>query len=269
MSATITATVLTRPIPVAQVVVDDLASGEQYTVIGRSVTGSTTWPVAGGVGTSSGEQIVLVDARAPFNVAVTYELTTVGGTYALSNPVRLALTGDYAKADVVLATLDGSIEAVPNSLGAGDFPRGVTPRVQVYDVPGRARGPVRWSLAAKSGSQWSLHCDKWASADLEALLATGRPIVYRLATPVRDLPLTDLFVVTEVESVSYPDDDAWRTWTISFEFIDDPEPSTKPVVTSWDQFDQIYAGSTWDEFDADWADKTWDAFDAFDWGTLQ
>jgi hypothetical protein len=261
--ATVTAEVLTREIPVTQVVVDDLEAGVPYVVIGRTGE-SATWPVAGGVGVSDGEQIALIDARAPFNVAVAYELTYPGG-YALSNTVTLPLLG----ADVVLATLDGSLEAVPNSLGAGEFPRGVTPRSVVYDVPGRARGPVRWSLAARTGSQWVLHCDRWASDDLDALLATGRPLVYRLATRVRDLPPTDLFVVTEVESVSFPDDEAWRTWTITFEYIDDPEPSTKPVVTTWDQFDEIYADSTWDAFDAQWADYTWNDFDTFDWGTLQ
>ena len=262
---TVTATVLTRQVPVSQVVIDDLAAGEQFTVIGRTLTGGYTWPVAGGVGTSEGEQIVLIDARAPFNVNIAYELTTTTGGYALSNTVNLPLEG----ADVVIATLDGSIEAIPNSLGAGEFPRGVTPRVQIFDIPGRARGPVRWDLAAKSGSSWNLHCDRWASDDLERLLATGRPLVYRLAVPVRDLPPTELFVVTEVESTSYPDDEAWRTWTITFEFIDDPEPSTKPIVTTWDQFDQIYADETWDQFDTEWAGRTWDEFDAFDWGQLQ
>lgn len=261
----ITAEVLTRKIPVAQVVVHDLPAGASYEVIGTA--GGYTWPLPGGVGVADGsDQIILVDTRAPFNVPVTYQLTYDASGYASSNTVTLPLTGGV---DVVLATIDGALEVVPASLGAGEFPRAVTPRVQVYQVPGRARGPVRWSPAARTGSTWELHCDMRQSAALDALLSTGRPLVYRLATPVRDLAPTDLIVVTEVSSTSFPDEDAWRTWTLNFEYIDDPEPSNKPVVTSWDEFDEVYAEDTWDQFDADWAGSTWDDFDTFDWGQLQ
>lgn len=253
------ATVLPRVVPVVQVAINNLPVGAEWRIVGQCQ--GHTWPVPAGQGVATGEQVVLIDPRAPLNMPVTYRLQVAGRRMVESNAVVVPLAG----ADVVLSTLDGSWTFVPEFLTAGEFPRAVAPLSVQYAVPGRERGPVRWGPASLAPTTWTLHCSEARSDELMELLRIGMPLVYRLATPVRDLLPVEFILVTAVDSVSYPGAGAWRTWTLEFTYIDDPEPSSTIVASTWDDHDAAYAGATWDDWDAEWIDTNWNGWDRVDW----
>jgi len=224
-----------EPRPV-QVVVTGLAAGVQYAIVGTTADGSS-WPVPGGAGVSSGSQIVLVDNRAAMNTAVTYVMTAGGATYT-SAPVVV----DFA-ADMVLQSLSGLDLVVPDAVLFGDFPREPEMRSAAFSVPGRLRPPVRFAGAGLGGSSVSLLTTGAATAALEALVLSGRPLVLRCGRQISDLSRTELILPTASPSTALPDGS--RRWVLSFLLIDDPEPGTALSAFTWDDFDEAMTGRTW------------------------
>lgn len=257
MAVTLTASLVpsSDPRPV-QLVLAGTTSGQEYAVTGTAL--GSSWAVPGGVGVSTGGQVILTDNRSALNVPVVYSAVVAGVTYAAAS---VTVTGP----DFVLQSMDGQSTAVPLLLD-GDFPVEPIRRHTVYDVPGRDRPPVRFASAGHGGGVFNLLTDPPQTQALLGLFRSGRPLVYRSSTAIRDLPAVGIILPTASPSVSLPD--LSRRWSLSYLLVDDPEPSA--VLSAWtaDDFDAAMASRTWADFDALFAAETGDTFDVYPWGQL-
>ena len=259
-----TVTITTTPVPSAvpmpvQLVVAGIGSGEPYTVVG--VAGTTTWPVPGGVGVGTGEQVALIDNRAPLNLPFVYRVVAGGQVYE-SAPLSVA-----SQAPLLLTSLDGDI-TVEFEWDDDRAPRELAVRSATWDVPGRSRPPSRFAPGGDGAGSMRVRTSPEHSARLTALVQQGKPIVVRTDGTVRDLPAVELITITRASSElfdgHYADGWSHRLWSLSFVYVDDPQPSTVLSAWSWDDFDD--AGLTWDQLDA--LALTWDEFDTYPWGQL-
>lgn len=98
---------------------------------------------------------------------------------------------------------------------------------------------------------------------LETLTDAGAPVVLRTNGAVADEPAVVFAAVTAVSSEWLGE--GWRSWSISYLVIDDPEPDMVVPVSTGDDFDAAWAGLTWDDFDAEMSGLTGDEFDGIDW----
>ncbi|KZM34550.1 hypothetical protein [Oerskovia enterophila] len=265
MTVSITASLVPAgsPEPV-QVVLAGVPAGTAYTVTGTTGDGSS-WPVPGGVGVSSGEQVVLVDNRSALNALVTYQAVVAGVTY-IAAPVTVSHARRY-----VLQSLDGQIVA--------DFvweidgmPRDLVSNTVAFDVPGRRRPPVRYAPGGDGGGSLRIRTNRQNTVRMRDLLRAGRPLVLRTDGAIRDLDAVDLIhVVGKPSNVLWAGDgglSTQRVWSLEYVLVDDPEPSAALSAWTWDDFDAAMATRTWDEHDALFASSAWDQWDTYPWGQL-
>lgn len=262
-----------QPRPV-QVLVWDVAEGDEYVVVGVAPDGRT-WPVPGGVGFGTGEQIRLIDNRGPVNVPVSYRLTV--GTQTVSSETVPAIPWKPVAGEdrYLLQSLSGSIVVPIMAWQDNELPREIPVRSTEFAIHARRRPVVVLQAAAYGTTGVQLVLDRPASEKLDEILALGGAICLRTTGNERDLPPTDLAVITEASSVLWGDVvrdgvmSARRLWDLTLTWIDDPEPSTVPTVYRVDEVDTLLAGMTVDEVDAMLGDLTVDEVDAFDWAGLQ
>lgn len=263
MTVTISTSLVATGEPASvQLVIDGVASGSAYTVVG--VLGDSTWPVPGGVGVGTGGQIVLLDNRTALGTAFRYRVVTDGQVYE-SGPVTVPSADRY-----VIQSLDGdtTVRFVWQSNG---LPREPPVRSATYDVPGRPRPPSRTAPGGDGGGALRIRTSAAGSTAMRTLLRAGRPVVIRTDGAVRDWPAVELLLLQSGPSVLWEAYDAVtgslstdRVWSLSYVLVDDPQPSTVLSAWSWDDFDD--AGLTWDQLDA--LALTWDEFDTYPWGQL-
>ena len=258
---TVSAVLIGAGVPQAvQVAVTGVPSGESYTVTGQA--GDYVWQVPGGVGVSSGAQIILTDVRSPGNVPVTY--TVVSDTVnESSTPVTVPVPGE-----LVLQSLDGAMGVVVTvQAGSADFV--ARSRAVGFTVPGRARPVVRFDVASYPEGSLVVRAPLSVTPALKALFATGRPIVYRAGIPLLDMDPVAVVSPGDVSSRVLPGT-GLREWSFPFLVVDDPFASTVLGGFSWDAgFDAALAGGDWDDrFDGLLAGLSWDEFDTLDWSTM-
>lgn len=264
MAVTISASLVSAssPRPV-QIVVNGLTAGQEYTVSGTSGDRSS-WPVPGGSGTAAGGQLVLVDNRSALNTPVTYAVTVAGATYT-ATPVIVAFADRY-----VLQSLDGQTTARIRWNDNGD-PRELSMQSTVFEIPGRARPAVRFAAAGDGGGELVVSTSGPETANLRALLQSGRPLVLRTDGILPHTDAVALLLPTggaqriAGATLAYGDT---RRWTIPYLLVDDPEPSAALSAFTWDDFDTAMASRTWSDFDGLFASSTWDQFDTYDWDQL-
>ena len=265
MAVTITASLVPAgsPEPV-QIVLAGVPAGVGYLVTGTTGAGSS-WPVPGGVGLSTGQQVVLVDNRSALNAQVVYQAVVAGVTY-VAGPVTVTHPGRY-----VLQSLDGQtvVDFVWDDNG---MPRDLVANTAVFDVPGRARPPVRYAPGGDGGGSLRLRTNRQNTVHMRDLLRAGRPIVVRTDGGIRDLGAVDL-----VQVVGKPSNVLWagdgglstqRVWSLEYVLVDDPEPSAVLSAWTWDDFDAAMATRTWDDHDALFASSAWDQWDTYPGGQL-
>lgn len=250
------------PQPV-QIVLSGVPAGVAFSIEGTSDAGASTWPIPGGTGISDGSQVVRVDNRSALNRQVIYRATVGGVTYTAA-PVTISHAGR-----VVLQSLDGQIVA-PVRLHDNADPRELELHSHATQVPGRSRPPVRIAPGGYGSGVLEVTTTGGATEALRDLLLSGRPIVVRTdgTTPLEravDLVLPQRAPYSLATVRAFGDS---RRWTISFLFVDDPEPSAALSAWTWDDFDAAMAARTWDQHDALFAMSTWDQWDTYDWGQL-
>lgn len=248
---------------VVRIVVSNLTAGQVVAITG-SAAGST-WQVRGGSVVATGTQVVLVDVLAPVNVPVTYTVNVDGTDYA-ADPVTVPYSGRY-----VLQSLDGRTVIPIEVWWDNGLPTSLHLRSVSYPVPGRHDSPARWDVAAGESTTAVMRLSTSATQALRTHLLTDAPMLaIRTDGAVRDVPPSQLWLLTSADRVLFGAvalgvKSTDRVWTIGYDVIDDPEPSTIVPASTWDDFDGVYAASTWDAFDTEWATSTWDDFDATDW----
>jgi hypothetical protein len=243
---------------VVQVTVSGLTVGQSFVVSAEAA--GTSWTVRGGDAVAVAAQVVLTDVATPVNAAVTY--TVVSGTESASAaPVTVPFDGDY-----VLCSLDGRV-AVGYEWHGNDNPREVHLRTATFDVPGRSTPVVRWDVSSGEAGELMLRATPTQSALLRAHLRERGPVmILRTDGAQLDLAPVEYVAITRVSHASFGFDGT-RLWSVRFELIEDPEPSLVLAVSTWDDFDEVYAALTWDDFDAEWSSLTWDDLDQVDWST--
>lgn len=254
--------------PPVQIVLGDVPSGAEYVVTGNTGGGSS-WSVPGGSGVGDGGQIVLVDNRSALNTPVTYSVVVQGVTYS-APAVTVAHDGR-----AVLQSLDGltSVDFVWLSNG---LPREPQINAATFNVPGRRRPPVRFARGGDGGGDLLIRADRENGAAIGDLLRSGRPVLVRTDGTMRDWPAVELVLLVSApsrlwEAVEAGQLSTQRVWSLSFLFVDDPEPSRALSAWTWDDFDEAADASfsTWDAFDALFTGATWNDFDTTEWGQYQ
>jgi hypothetical protein len=253
------------PMPV-QLVITGIPNGVTYDVVGTS--GGRSWPIPGGQGTSTGGQVILVDNRSALNTPVVYTATWGGVTYT-SAPITVTYAGRY-----VIQSLDGRI-VVPFVWRDNALPREYAVRSTLHAIPGRPRPAGRYATGGLGGGEIEIRTDVAGSAQMEAALLAGRPVIVRTDGTVRDLPPVDIVAIDRLASRSWgaltapggaPSSD--RVWSIVYNLVDDPEPSAVLAAWTWDDFDDAMDTRTWTDHDALFASSTWDIWDTYPWGQL-
>lgn len=242
-----------------QITVPAIPVGVAYVVEG--VAGEYVWRVRGGTGVGDGATLILADNRAPLNMPVRYRVT-MGATVWLSEEITVVHADKY-----VLQSLDGRMSVSAQWMDNG-LPWEADSRSVAFAVAGRARPVVRVEVAGAGGGTLRFNTTGAQTLVLAGLLSPGRPIVVRTDGDVRDFAPVEIVQPTSVTSVltgAHIQEGDTRAWTVGYLLIDDPEPNTPIVRSTWDDFDDVYAGLTWADFDAQWAGLTWDDFDRFDW----
>ncbi|WP_182112884.1 hypothetical protein [Actinotalea sp. JY-7876] len=254
------------PRPV-QIVLSGVPSGAGYKVVGATSDGRT-WPVPGGEGTSTGDQVVLVDNRAALNTPVTYSALVSGLTYMVQLPEPIHHVDGH-----VLQSLDGRA-VVAFKWDDDGMPRELSMASVAFPVPGRRRPPGRFVPGGDGGGSMTIKTAPAQTRALTEMLLTGRPLVLRTDGQVRDLDPVEIILPQRVSNALFEGDVegdgvwSWRTWSIEYLLVDDPEPGTALAAFTWADFDTAMTGRTWADFDALFAGSTWDDFDTYDWGQL-
>jgi hypothetical protein len=263
MAVSITATLTgsTSPQKVS-VVVAGLTVGDTYDVAGVWSGGS--WAVRGGSGVATSTQVVLVDVASPVNVPVTYQVIASSGS-ATSSAVTVGWD-DGGESKYLLQSLDGSISVGFTWLDDAG-PREVPIRSNLLEVAGRRGMVAALEVPGFDTGTLTARLTAAGSLALRDLLVAGRGLaLLRTDGAVRDLPAVDFVALTRAPSELFGTGTD-RTWSLSYQVIGDPEPSTVVPLSTWDDFDAAYALSTWSAFDSEWTGLTWDLFDRTDWTT--
>ena len=253
---------LSGRLPRIQVVIPgaDLLAGASWHLVGTA--GAWAWTPRGGSGVGTGDQVVLVDALCPLNVAATYSLW-VNGVVTSTAVVRRQWVG----ADVI-TSLDGM--EVVEFIRTGDRRQGVR-RFWQTDVPGSSTSPLRLApRAGAGGGQFTAETDAVATRAFEDLLDTNAPllVLHNLAddsTSSTVKPVQMIYVTSDESDVLAGEVTSFRVWPLTYVVAPDPEPGYRQPLSTWDEFDAAWLGKTWDEFDAAWLGNTWDQFDRTDW----
>lgn len=244
-----------------QISVTGATIGDAYTVTGAWAGG--VWTVRGGDSTiAATSQILLVDVASPINVPLTYTVSHDADGVSVTSS---AITVPHPDQEV-LTSVDGlQVIRFQRRLNDG-APRALTMRSQIYPIPGRLLPGVRFDVTA--GESMSLVVDTIDddTDNLFALLRSGGLALLRNDGTVRDTPAVQFLLVADAPSVLNGIDNA-RTWSLSCQVVDDPEPDVIVVVDTWDELDAVYSTLTWTNFDTEWSTKTWDQFDREDWAT--
>lgn len=238
MAATLTAALLTGadPRPV-QITLNGLNAGQAYEIRGTTADGSS-WSVPGGVGTSTGSQVVLIDNQSALNAVVVYQAVVDGSTITAA-PVTVA--GPIA----VLQSIDGLL-VVPVDIKGLTEPRKGNPRAALFEVAGRSDPASRLDVAGSPSLTWELETQGVDSLAMRALLQKGVPVVRRTVTGLRDLdPVVIGLVSSWSDELSSDGFDTWRTWKIEVREISQPQPSTPLIAFTWDDFDAAMADRVW------------------------
>jgi hypothetical protein len=223
--------------------------------------GSYSWVVPGGSGVGAGEQVSLVDTRAPGNVAVVYTLEFEGGEEA-SGPVTIPFVND-----MVLQTADGQY-AIDLELLAGSLDVTLPTQSATFQVPGRPRPVVRYDVLGDVVSAFVLRVPFAQTAEFRRVIASGAPVVYRFGADSYDLDPVGVVALTSVQGDPYPTA-LQRWWTLGYVLIDDPYADVRLGAFSWDAFDEAFVGRPWaPDFDEAFAGLDWDAFDTADFSSL-
>lgn len=261
-SPPITTTVLPGGVALA-VDTSGMVLGGTYRVTGATADG-LSWSVRGGVGTVTGDQVLLVDVLAPLNTTLVYTVTDGVDTWAASATVR-----PYAGWHV-LGSLDGLI-VVDVLRGKDGDQRTPMPRQATFDIPGKGFPVVRYDGATAGSGSMLMRTTGVDSAGLSSLVAAGRPVVAlhnpkKCHLPQCDVPLAEIILLTAAPNrFSSRMDLAERIWELEYLLVADPEPGTPVPVTSWDDFDVAHEGTTWGGFDSTWAGRSWDELDRTVW----
>lgn len=241
-----------------QIVVDTTPAGVLWTLTGS--TGGHSWTVPSGMGIGDGQQLALVDNRAPGNVPVVYTFAT-GSTSESSLPVIVPFSGDF-----VLQTLTGS-RSLTLRLLKGSLETHKRSGQESYRVAGRRRPVVRYDVTGDVEGTLVLLVEAHQMSDFDDMLASGEPLLYRLGTEIMDLAPVAVFTYGDVVSVAYPSA-LVRAWSMPYAIVDDPYLDVRLGGFAWDFFDEVWETQPWDVFDAQIAGVSWDDFDTFDWSTL-
>lgn len=264
ISVTATLLVASDPQPV-QIVVSGIPAGSSYVVTGQDTYGNT-WGIPGGSSIGTGSSVDLIDSRAPLNSIVTYTAVVDGVSYT-SNAVQVSHASN-----AVLQSLDGQT-IVSVSVTSQTEKRTGGIRSAIFPVAGRPYPAVRVDVTVAYQYEWEFDTTGTDSDTMEALLATGRPVVRRLQVGIRDFDPVVIGVVTAWadELVNPGGVDTLRRWSLTVQAVDDPEPSQVQNVYTWSDFDTASDTQawTWASFDTFWAADSWSDFDTFDWGTLE
>lgn len=235
-------------------------AGEDYTVFGSAL--GSTWPVPGGVGVGTGDQVVLVDNRGALNVPIVYRVVIAGVPYEAAS-VTVLLPGVRG----VLQSLDGRVSVrfkwIPNGL-----PLEPEVNAHVSNVPGRPRPPVRYATGGDGGGALVIRTNRDGTAALRQILRAGAPVLLRTDGAMLDLPAVEIIHIRSAPSLASWDVlgmPADRTHSLTYLLVDDPEPSARLAAYVWDDIDAL--AITWDQTDA--LALTWDQAETYDWGQLR
>lgn len=241
-----------------QIVVDETPDGELWALTGSAASGYT-WTVPGGEGIGDGEQLSIVDNRAPGNVPITYTFTAETVTEE-SDPITVPM-GEF-----VLQSLDGQVtlqlELLDTSL---DFQ--FRTRKTRFDIPGRKRPVSRYTLSGDREGTFSVMVPTSDTATFMRLFESGEPVLYRCGRQIFDFPLVSVIDVSDPAAIGYQRAGI-RVWALPYVTVDDPFMDQRLGAFAWDFFDDTNAAREWDDFDALFAATAWDQFDTVDWTTL-
>ena len=254
------------PEPV-QLVIEGIPSGAPYTVTG--IVDGSSWPVPGGVGVGTGGQVVLIDNRGALNAPVRYRVITGGRAWDSA-----AVTVPYEGGRWVLQSLDGDA-ALDFVWQANGLPQERVVRAAAFEVPGRARPPMRTAPGGDGGGSLRVRTTRAGSAEMASMLRKGRPVVLRTDGAARDWPAVELLLITDASSALWEAYDPAtggmstdRVWSLSYILVDDPQPSAVLSAFTWEDFDDAMSTRTWAQFDTLFAGSTWDDLDTYPWTQL-
>jgi hypothetical protein len=252
----ITVTLVGSVPQLAQIVVSATTLGVAWEVTGSA--GGQEWTVPGGVGIGDGNQLTLVDNRAPLNTPITYTYTPATGSAEVASAVTV--TSAFA---IILQALDGQ-GFVGVDLLDGSSRMDLAPDQGVFRVPGRRRPVVRYSVTGDGGGVLNVGMDADTTAVFRELTLDGAPLLVRRQAMDDDMPLVFVALFTSLSSVLFQDI-GYRQWELGFLYVDDPYLDVRLGAYSWDTFDSELAGRDWDLFDTTMAGRTWNEFDTLDW----
>lgn len=239
MAVVLTAVLLAASAPQrVQITLTGTTTGQAFNVVGTSADGAR-WQVPGGVGVSSGSQILLIDNRAALNTPITYSAVVDGVTYTAA-PVTVSFDGV-----AVVQTIDG-LTVVGVEVASVTEPRTAVPRSKDFDIAGRSDPAARLEVPGSYLYAWEFETQAADSFTMRAILESGMPIVRRLVPGMRDLDTVVIGLVKEwKDELITVGGDTWRRWSLTVRELTDPQPSTALIAFTWDDFDAALADRLW------------------------
>lgn len=240
-----------------QLVVTGLTPGQSLAVTGEA--SGVSWPVRSPAVVPA-ERVTVVDTATPISVPITYTVTVAGVPFE-----QAPVTVPYAAGTAVLQSPDGRT-VVPFAWHDNGDPREPGLRSVSYAVPGRSDRPVRWDVASGEAGELVIRTSPTAVDALRSHLRSRGPVLLLRSAGVHPgLPVVSYLLVTRAPSRRFSSVGD-RVWTLSVEYITDPEPSSVLVAAATpEDFDAVYASATPEDFDAQWASATPEEFDLVDW----
>lgn len=247
--------------PLVQIVLSETPTGDAWVLSGAA--GEFTWTVPGGMGVGDGGQLVLVDNRAPLNVPVSYTLSWGGGS-----EVSAPITVPAPQGDMVMQSLDGQ-KTVSVALMDGTQALTMDTALDLFGVPGRRTPVSRYSATSLPRGTFIARADVAQTADLDALLGPGEPVLVRLTAPAFELPLVQVVHITGLSAAGFLVG-LFRHWEFPYVPVDDPFMDQRLGAFTWDSIDALQVqGSTVVRDGATMetllSGLTWDNVDALDW----
>ena len=250
-------------IPPVQVVLSgaELVSGQEWALEATYTDGlgaEVTYTPRGGYGVGAGAQVVVIDLAAPIQREVSYRLIRNGTQVSTGSVTR---TSNYRDAFV---SLSGAM-VVPfvRMPGHSWTPE---PRMHSTVVPGNPFSPTRMAPTAGLGSTSINVMVEAAHAALWRELVMLNAPVYVLHDIETDDDIPGVELVTiKAAGGARENSRAPRMWSLTLTPQPDPEPALLVGLSTWDEFDDHFAGKTWTDFNAMFVGQTWDAFDLVDW----
>lgn len=246
-----------------QVAVTGATPGDSYTINGAWADGE--WVVRGGDSTVAVDpQIVLVDVASPIKVPLTYTVThDADGAFVTSSSITVPHPDEE-----VLTSVDGLTVVRFQRRGNDGAPRSLKMRSTTFAIPGRLLPGVRFDVTAGEAQSMVIDTIDDDTDTLFDLLRSGGLVILRNDGNVRDTPAVQFLLVNGADSILNGIDNT-RTWSLTSDVVDDPEPDVIVVVDTWDQLDAVYnvIPSTWANFDTEWSTQFWTDFDLEDWAT--